>query len=592
MSQAHLRILEAEALFRQGQGEKARQVLTRVLQQRPGDPEACNLMALMLDSAGDYERAAVFAERAYGANPRDWRFINNLSHFLTRTGKRARAMEVLARGVQAAPRSADVRAAYASALSVDSQFVATAEQCRAGLESNPANPRLASTLGTVLIEMGESEEAVRVLREALAHNPDDPLLASLVCMGVNYLPDASPSEVLADHRAFGEILRRRFPPEPPAIAADRDPERRLRVALVSGDLRTHSVSYFIEPFLERHDRGRCELVCYHTNRDDAVSERLKRHVPLWRECAGWPEERIAAAIRADTPDLALELSGHTCTATMAALHRGVAPVQASFLGYPNTTGVDAMGWRLVDSITDPPGYEDRCTERLARLDPCFLCYRPPAFAPPVAARHGDEGIRFGSFNTTAKLSQDVLRAWIEILDRVPGSRLVLKASSLVDPRLREQVGARMASWGLAPERLEILPPAAQPADHLALYSRVDIALDPFPYNGTTTTCEALWMGVPVVTFPGDRHCGRVGASLLGAAGLAELVARDRRGYIELACDLAGDRPRLAELRGTLRDRLAHSPLLDEAAHTRRLEAALRACWRAWCSGAAEPPRGP
>ncbi len=586
MSQAHARTIEAEALFHQGHADKARQLLTRVLQQRPGDAEACNLMALMLGAAGEDERALVFAERAYATNPRDWRFINNLSHFLTRTGKRARAMEVLARGVQAAPGSADVRAGYAGALSVDSQFVAAAEQCRAGLRDNPGNQRLLSTLGTVLIEMGESEEAVRVLREGLEHNPDDPLLASLVCMGVNYLPRVSAQAVLADHRRFGEILRRRVAPAPLAAAGGLDPERRLRVALVSGDLRTHSVSYFIEPFLERHDRERFEVVCYHTNRDDAVSARLRGHAARWTECGGWPEERIADAIRAGGHDIALELSGHTCTATMAAMHRRVAPVQCTYLGYPNTTGVDAMGWRFVDSTTDPPGEEDRCVERLARLDPCFLCYRPPAFAPPMPAGDGSRGVRFGSFNTTAKLSPDVLRTWVEILDRVPGSALVLKASSLVDPRLREQVAGRMAGWGLDPSRLQILAPAQRPEDHLALYAGIDIALDPFPYNGTTTTCEALWMGVPVVTLAGDRHCGRVGASLLRAAGLGELVAADLPGYVDLACSLASDRQRLGAMRPGWRDRLSRSALLDEAAHTRRLEAALRGAWRARCESPA------
>jgi predicted O-linked N-acetylglucosamine transferase (SPINDLY family) len=191
-------------------------------------------------------------------------------------------------------------------------------------------------------------------------------------------------------------------------------------------------------------------------------------------------------------------------------------------------------------------------------------------------------VRFGSFNTTAKLSPEVLRTWVEILDRVPGSVLVLKASSLVDPRLREQVAARMAGWGLDPSRLEIMAPTPRPADHLALYAGVDIALDPFPYNGTTTTCEALWMGVPVVTVAGDRHCGRVGAALLRAAGLDELVAADLRAYVDLACEIASDRQRLGTLRLGLRDCLSRSALLDERAHTRRLEAALRGAWRAWC----------
>lgn len=595
MSRSLSKVLQAESLFRQGDAAGAKAILTRSLHSKPNDAEACNLLALIMDATGDRERAVVFAERAFSLNHKDWRFVNNLATILSRVGKRGKAIDVLRKGAQAIPDNADLHAALASELSIDSQFVAAAAQAGEGLARSPNHARLASTLVSILVEMGRSAEAVEVAKNAAAAHPDSPLLASQLCHAMNYLPRVSREDVFAAHAKFGSLLERVFPATPRAFANERSPDRRLRVAIVSGDLRTHSCAYFIEGFLRLHDRDAIDLYCYHTAPGDAVTERLKAHAENWRGCAGVSDSSLAGTIRDDSIDVAIDLSAHTGTASLLAFHSRVAPVQITYLAYPNTTGVRAMDYRLVDSSTDPDSSERWCVEKLLRLDPCFLCYSPPPDAPDVSPApsqaptpghpSGDAVIRFGSFNAAAKLSLEALQLWGRILRAVPNSRLVLKASSFIDPLLRDEVRSRLVSWGADTSRLDILSPAMETRDHLALYSMIDIALDPFPYHGTTTTLEALHMGVPVVALEGDRHASRVGASLLHATGLHDLVASSPERYVNIAVTLATDPARLASLRSSLRARLAASPVCDAAGHTRRLESAIRAAWRDHCARA-------
>lgn len=592
MSQALSKVLQAEALFRAGEVQQAKALLTRALQAKPGDAEAANLLALILDATGDRERAIVFAERAYSTNPRDWRFINNLATILSRGGRRDKSIEVLSKGIKALPDNADLFAALSSELSIDSQFVAAAQRAAEGLARSPGHSRLASSLVSILVEMGRSAEAVEVARRAATAHPDSPLLASQLCHAMNYLPGATHAELLAAHQNFGSLLERCFPHAARPFTNLRDPDKRLRVALVSGDLRTHSCAYFIESFLRLHDRDTIELLCFHTALGDATTQRLRPLADGWRECAGISDSALADTIRADQPDLAIDLSAHTCAATLLAFHSRVAPVQVTYLAYPNTTGVPAMDFRIVDSQTDPAGSDSSCVEKLLRIDPCFLCYTPPGDAPEVSlppsqvpregSPHGDGVIRFGSFNAAAKLSPETLMLWSRVLAAVPGSRLVLKASSFIDARLRDEVRDRLVSWGAPANRLDLLTPAMAARDHLSLYSSLDIALDPFPYHGTTTTLESLLMGVPVVTLAGDRHASRVGASLLNTIGLPELVASSQDEYVAIAAGLAKDRGRLASLRSELRQLLLGSAMCNAQAHTRRLEAALRKAWRSWC----------
>jgi predicted O-linked N-acetylglucosamine transferase (SPINDLY family) len=343
----------------------------------------------------------------------------------------------------------------------------------------------------------------------------------------------------------------------------------LRIGYLSADFRRHSVAYFFEPLLTHLDRSRFECVCYAAMENpDAVTERLEAASDQWRWVAGMDDTQLAAQIREDGIDIVVDLSGHTAGNRLLALQRRPARIQATWLGYPNTTGMSSVDYRIIDDITDPPDTVVFSTEKLAPVEDGFLCYQPPSDAPEVAPlpalSHGR--VTFGSFNNLRKVTPAVIALWARVLAGVDGSRLLLKARSLGD--------APTAQHYRDMERVELRGPVAEPAGHLDSYRDVDIALDPFPYNGTATTCEALLMGVPVVTLCGNRHAGRVGASLLTQVGLTELIAEDVDGYIETAVALATDRERLAGLRAGLRARMAASPLCDRAGFARHMEAAL------------------
>jgi predicted O-linked N-acetylglucosamine transferase (SPINDLY family) len=296
-----------------------------------------------------------------------------------------------------------------------------------------------------------------------------------------------------------------------------------------------------------------------------------------------PHATVEALVRRRGIDVLLELGGHSGEPRLLALAGKPAPVIVTAIGYPNTTGLPAVDWRVVDAITDPPGSERLCTERLLRLDPCFLCYTPPEHAPEPAMPAADAPVTFGSFNNAAKIGPASIALWARVLQAVPGSRLLLKSQTLSDATGRARIERRFAEAGVDASRLELIAYSKTREEHLALYGRVHVALDTTPYNGTTTTCEALWMGVPVVATLGDRHAARVSASLLHAAGHPELVATDADAFVALAAKLAQDRARLTTLRSGLRDTLRASPLCDAPAYAARFHDAIRACWRQWCA---------
>jgi protein O-GlcNAc transferase len=494
--------------------------------------------------------------------------------------KPERAEEMLRRAVTSAPAFIGARRALANVLVQQNRFSEAAEQCSAGLAVDPNDAGLASAHAACLLSMGRAEEAVAQMRRECAARPDDPHAWGGLALLMNYMPGATPEEVLAPARRFGEVM-----PLPPArvYPQSKDPNRRIRVAIVSPDLRTHSVAFFVEPFLKHFDRAALDVVIYQTNRvADAVTARLRPLASAWHVMDNISDEGLAQRIFDDRADVLLELSGHTHANSLGAVNARPAPVQVTYLGYPNTTGLRAVDWRLVDSITDPPGAEAFATEDLWRMDPCFLCYSPPPGAPEPVSAPEARTVTFGSFNAIQKVNHSVVELWSGVLARVPGSRLMLKGMNFADNALRREVQDRFVRAGVDPSRMEILPPAPDVPGHLAHYAKIDIALDPFPYHGTTTTCEALWMGVPVVTLRGETHAARVGPSLLTAVGVPELIAESREQYISIASQLAADASRRSMLRTQLRERMAASPLCDGPGFARRLEGALRAMWRQWC----------
>jgi len=367
----------------------------------------------------------------------------------------------------------------------------------------------------------------------------------------------------------------------------------LRIGYVSPDFFHHPVANFIAPVLAAHDRTAVEVFCYaEVKTPDAVTERLRGLVESphhWRDTNGMSDDSVAAAIRADGIDILIDLAGHTVGARLLVFARKPAPIQATWLGYPATTGLTQIDWRITDPLADPPGLtDDQYSEKLLRLPTGFNCYQPIDDMPPVAPLPADANgyVTFGCFNHAAKLRDRTLEVWAELLRAVPGSRLCLKHRGFGLPSAAAEYRQDFERRGIPAARLDLISFIDDTRRHLAAYDRVDVALDPFPYNGTTTTCEALWMGVPVVALAGPTHMSRVGVSLLTRAGLPELVADTPARYIEIAAGLAADRERLRTLRAGLRARVAGSSLCDAARVTRELETALRQVWRDWCRDAA------
>jgi predicted O-linked N-acetylglucosamine transferase (SPINDLY family) len=442
--------------------------------------------------------------------------------------------------------------------------------------SGGEDAQLRAKLALALQAQGRAAEAAANFALARRMAPGDAAIASAALFSGHYDPQISPAEALADAANWPRHAARAARPNP----CDRDPERRLRVAYVSPDFANHSCAYFLAPLLASHDRRAVEIFAYSdVATPDGVTAAFKALDLQWRDMAGKSDDAFVAQTRDDGIDILVDCAGHTTGNRLTAFLRRPAPVQATWLGYPASTGLDCFDARFVDAITDPDGA--LASEELVRVAGGFLAYLPPPFAPePGPSPFEASGrITFGSFNNLPKITPRVVAMWAQTLRAVPDSRLIVKAKGLDEPATRERYAAMFGVHGLDGSRVEFVGFVGDIAAHIARYRAIDVALDTFPYNGTTTTCEALWMGVPVVTLAGDRHAARVGASLLDRVGLGDLVAADPADFARIAAGLAADRKRLAALRAGLRARMAASPLCDGRRLAREFEAAYRRLWQ-------------
>lgn len=410
-------------------------------------------------------------------------------------------------------------------------------------------------------------------------------------LDMHYSQVYTQAEIYSAHCRFNELFalpleaRTKFP------KISKDPRKILRLGYVSEDFRDHSVAYFIEPILAAHNPAEVQLFCYYNNRrEDAVSRRLKQYCTGgWRNCFEWSDDKLAAVIRQDKIDILLDLMGHTGYNRLLAFARRLAPIQMSYLGYPDTTGLSSMDYRLTDSWVEPAGMAEQfSSERLLRMPVSYFCYQPPDISTHIevtalpALENGY--VTFGSFNIYQKVTDRMIEAWASILNLVPQSRLLLKVRLYGDV-LRDfqpMILRRFEHLGIARERLIVKDYARSLELALQIYHQVDICLDTHPYSGATTTCESLWMGCPVVTWYGQHHASRMSLSILSALGLGELATASTDEYIETAVSLAQDPEKLQALRNTMRARMLASPLMDAAGFTQVLEGYYREVWRAWC----------
>ncbi len=568
----------ALAVHSLGDASSALPAYRRAVALAPDDTIACNALgAALLDTGAAAEALAVLENAAARASGPFGPLLANLGNARRANGDNPGGIAAMRAALACEPSNATTLANLAAVLSEEGAIGEAGELCRRALALAPGDAAARANLGACLFDAGDVAEAVRVWNAT----PDDRRSASNALYALNFLPSAD----VATMRAAAASWARRHAPDEraPPFENDRDPARQLRVGIVSPDLRSHSVAWFLLPILEALDRDAIEIHAFaELPVEDPISARIKTLVAGWHPTAGLDDDALVRAIRAAGIDILLDLAGHTAGNRLGAFARHAAPVQASWLGYPAQTGVSAIGWRITDAVVDPPGGDDPPAERPLRLPDGFHAYRLPDGAPAIVPRESAP-MTFASFNNWPKHAPECLAAWAEILRRVPDARLVFKNKAMADPGTRARTLDFFARQGISAGRIETLSRVPDPRGHLGLYGLVDVALDPFPYNGVTTTCEAMAMGVPVVTLLGSTPAGRTAASLVRHIGCPELVAGSLDAYIGIAVALAGDAAQRRIYRATLRQRLAASPVGNPAVVARGLSDALRGVWAAWCT---------
>ena len=521
----------------------------------PQCAEAHNNLGVLHRERGNLEAAVTCYEAALTARPNFPQGLNNLAVIYTQQGRAAEALNMLHAALMAKP---DYAEAY-------------------------------NNLGVLQRDVGDAAAAVESYERCCALDPDNRNAGQNRLLALNYVHHGETEVVCTAHAAWGQRFQQLHPPLAPPRDVDLSLDRPLVIGYISPDLFLHSVSYFAEAPLSHHNRSRVKLIVYSVcAKPDAKTEHLAAAVTAaggtWRDVSKMNEEDLATLVRADKVDVLVELTGHTANNRLGTLARRPAPVQVTWIGYANSTGLSTIDYRITDAICDPVDTKQTFTEQLIRLPGCFLCYTPahdaPQVAPLPALRNGF--ITFGSFNALAKQTPEVLSLWARILRSIPGARLVLKNKPFACDAVRQRFWAAFEAEGVSRDRIDLLPLALATRDHLSQYGLMDICLDPWPYAGTTTTAEAFYMGVPCLTLVGACHAHNVGASLVAAVGLgSEWVAHSVEEYVERAQELSSDVRALSALRTGMRPRMLASPLCDTPSFVERLEDTYRELFGRW-----------
>lgn len=579
----------ANAHLQRKELKQARALFNTIIRKSPRDIEALMALAAISGMSNAFADAESCCKRILRINPGLSGAWLNLGSAQSAQGEYAAAAESYRRVIALQPDMVIAYQSLGNTLRKLNSHMEAARVLNQGLALQPQNAGIYYDLGNTYKACGEISQAVACFRQAMQFDPDNLQAHGNLIACMLYSETTHQQDLFSEQIAWGKAMERSLPARV-RHANSRVINRKLRIGYCSPDFRKHSVAYFFEPLIKAHDRARFETICYsQLEHPDATTQRLKSLADHWRDTFGMSNEDMYAAIRLDEVDILVDLAGLTFGNRLEVFARRPAPVQISYLGYASSTGLSSIGYRFTDAWTDPPGAaDDFHTETLVRLPHGFLCYRAPDDAPAVTGLPAlDNGyITFGSFNNLTKVTPAVVRFWCELLQAVPESRLLCKAQRLSDNSIRQRYLELFEAYDIPAERVELLGQADSTAEHLGLYRRVDIGLDTFPYNGTTTTCEALWMGVPVVVQEGDRHMARVGVSMLQQAGLQEFIARDRADYLSIVAGLAHDLERLATLRAGLRARLEASPLCNAPAFARDVETSYLDLWKAWVDQAA------
>ncbi len=557
----------------------------KAIQQNADFKEAWNNLGNVHFTCGRLEEAVASFKRALTIQPNYAEACNNLGNVLTASGYLNAAVDRFRHAIKINREFAEAHNNLSNTLNAQGKHAEAIVSAQCALAQKPNFPEAYNNQGIALNALGRFKEAVDNFQRALDIRADYAEAYSNLLLAMNYQPEISIEALYKKHCAWAKAFAHPTL-DNPVFDIDRSVEKRLRIGYVSPDFRAHSVAYFLEPILANHDKKRFKVYCYSAVvYPDGTTERLKTMTDNWVSIVGQSDDDVAKRLHEDKIDILVDLSGHTANNRLLLFARRLAPIQVTYLGYPNTTGLQTMDYRLTDDYADPEGGTEKWyTEKLVKLNSTAWCYRPPENTPEINKLPVEEKgvITFGSFNASYKLNENVFRLWTQILTRVARSRLLIKSKSLADPAFRERINKQFLESGISHERLMLQPHEPTHWQHMERYHEIDIVFDSFPYHGTTTTCEALYMGIPVVTLEGRDHRSRVGVSLLNQVNLQSLIARTEEEYVAIACSLAYNVDELAELRNNLRTRMGKSPLMDEAGYTQGIENAHREMWRKWC----------
>lgn len=514
----------------------------------------------------------------------------NLGTTLAELGQHEEAISCFRMAISLSPGKRDTWLALGNYLSTrvdkgDSSGLDEAISCyRKVVSLNPHDGNTRLRLGKMLLTYGKVDDALHEYRQVMEHCSDPCDANSCFLMALQY----HPAPMLQDLYEESAHWHRKFAAAVPKLASHRnrrDSDRTLRIGYVSADFHRHPVGFLLMPVLYHHNADRYEVYCYSNKaHSDVFTKRLRSYADNWREIADMSDETVQDMVVADEIDILVDLSGHTSGNRLLLFARKSAPVQATWLGYFFSTGLTEIDYIIMDDTAVLPMEEQWFSERVIRLPDTRFCYEPPPYAPDVAALPalGNGWITFGSFNNLAKVTPQVVRLWARVLRSVPGSRLLIKSVAFENICGRDHILQQFLAEGIAPERLMLRSKSAHIA-MLAEYGDMDIALDPFPFNGGITSCEALWMGVPVLTLTGDRPIARQTTGFLRTIGLTDFIARTENEYCALACRWAGDIHELAMIRRGLRRLMTNSLLCNGKRFTDNLEHAYREMWRTWCA---------
>jgi protein O-GlcNAc transferase len=566
-----------------GQLDEAVAAFRGALQLKPELAEVQNDLGSALMDRGQLNEALAAFRRALELKPDYPEAHNNLGNALRAGGQIDEAVAAFHRALELKPRYPDAHANLGVALAALGRLDEAIAAFRYALQIEPDFPEAHNNLGNVLKDLCQLDEAIAAFRRAFHFKPEFAGARSNLVYTLNFHPGY-------DARAIAEECARWQQQHAAPLRASIRPHgntrnlaRRLRIGYVSSNFYFQAECFFVIPLFEAHDHSLCEVHAYSdVLRPDFITERLEDSVDVWRDVRALSDEQLAGQIREDSIDVLVDLSMHMSRNRLPLFARRPAPVQVAWLAYPGSTGLHSIGYRLTDAHMEPPEEDSAWSaEEPVRLPDCWCCYGQIGESPEINELPAltADGVTFGSLNNFAKVHEGVLARWARVLEAVKGSRLVMLCP---EGRTRERVLAFFGARGIGAERVKLLGVLSL-WDYLRLYQRIDLGLDPFPYNGITTTCDALWMGVPVLTLPGTMPASRAGLSLLSSVGLGELAAYSEEDYVRMAVELAGNLPRLAELRATLRPRMLASPLMDAPRFARNIEAAYRSMWERWCN---------